>query len=335
MTQERLFGNITIVPTGHFIFEERPTKWLIAGILNLAGTGILSGQAKLGKTWVLLEAAISIASGLPFLDRYDVVQGPVLLRSPEGPTRELEERIGQVCRRRGLVQRALPLYIVTGKTLALDSPADQETLLKVVRSVRPVFIGMDPFVRCFDGVESNADDVKRATGFVNELAQETGAAVMLTHHNAKDGSALRGSGVLLSFGDCYWLLNEENGRKRLEFILKHGASPAPLPLALTEENGDNRMLIDDSAPAAAPREPKLEDKIGELMGTNPAKRWTVRDLRQEIGGDFTKYKTALNTLRGLRLIKEAKGGGYLLNKAVWFGKAPKGDGQTKPAAANA
>ena len=58
---------------------DRP-RWLVESLWSDAGVGILGGSPKSYKTFLALDIAVSVASGTPCLDSFDVPQsGPVLL----------------------------------------------------------------------------------------------------------------------------------------------------------------------------------------------------------------------------------------------------------------
>lgn len=64
-----------------------PQRWAVEGLIP-EGVTVLAGKAKSGKSWLLLDLAISVAEGLPVLDRFGVQQGDVLyLALEDSPTR--------------------------------------------------------------------------------------------------------------------------------------------------------------------------------------------------------------------------------------------------------
>lgn len=306
----RHFGKIKITQSGYFTFEERPTRWLVDDLWTASSTGVFSGPSKKGKTWTILDLCVSVAAGVPFLSKYPVQQGAVLLASPEGPTEELEKRIDMICARKNVPRQSLPLHIITcDSPLLIDSPADQELILKAVRDKQAALLVLDPFVRFFGGCESYADDVKRAANFLNELAAVTGASIMMTHHDSKSGESLRGSSVLLSFGDNYWFLKVDAAdNRRLEFILKHGESPAPVPVRM-DSIGGNACMIVTSAPAKVEKKDFAAELLGWFREKYPNSA-SIRAARTALGGDFQKYTSAMRILIMAGEINKLKKGAY-------------------------
>jgi len=53
-------------------------KWPIEGIIPSNGFGMTAGGSGVGKTWLLLDLAISVAKGALWLGTFATTQGPVL-----------------------------------------------------------------------------------------------------------------------------------------------------------------------------------------------------------------------------------------------------------------
>lgn len=77
--------------------EAEPPVWLIKGILTQGSCGFLAGEPKSYKSWCGLDLALSIATGAPFLNAFDVVApGPVLYIQEEDPLPTLKDRLGKI-----------------------------------------------------------------------------------------------------------------------------------------------------------------------------------------------------------------------------------------------
>ncbi len=76
-------------------WELPPTRWAIPEILP-EGLTLLAGKPKLGKSWLALSAALSIASGGVALGTQPVTQGDVLYLALEDNARRLQARTRQL-----------------------------------------------------------------------------------------------------------------------------------------------------------------------------------------------------------------------------------------------
>jgi RecA-family ATPase len=190
-----------------------------AGVLPLGKAGQLIGEGGGSKTMAMIQLAISIATGTPWLDTFSVPEaGPVLLVLGEEDAEEVQRRIYSATRR---LRAALPAgAIVTvplaGHPCALiersrDGNGAETEFLRWLRSFIASspwkLIVLDPLSR-FAGPDAEKDNAQ-ATRFVQaveSLATASGATVLTTHHTNQpsrapgarlDGTSGRGSTALV------------------------------------------------------------------------------------------------------------------------------------------
>lgn len=218
-----------------------PRRWLLRrrplgheppeGVLPLEVVGMLAAQGAGGKTWALVQLALSVATGRPWLDTFEVAKpGNVLLALGEEPEAEVRWRLFHAAEEMGLTEaekataaaRLFPLAL-SGRQVALTMAADAaekagmadlpET--PVARSLRAQLegrewklIAVDPLAR-FAGPDVELDNAQ-ATRFVQVLETFTRTAgnptVLFAHHTGKaarkdsglgaDATAARGSSGL-------------------------------------------------------------------------------------------------------------------------------------------
>ena len=290
------FGSFQLHRAGHKVYDASESLWLIDDIWLAEGTGMIGGMPKTGKTWLAIDMAVSVASGTPFLGRFPAQQGAVVLYSPEGPDRELVERIRQVAAWRGLDHRDLPIFTVDAKELFLNSPLDQENIIAMVEKVQPALSIFDPLVECFSGDENRTDDVNLMTRFLVRLAKQYGHSTVVTHHMVKSGDSMRGAGALLGFGDSYLFLEKtKTGEIIMKVLQRHRKSISPSVLELTTVGENTCYLIDAAASLEdAPKE-KLEDQILAFLKTQ-TEPLTQTAIREQMGGSYQKYPAALRIL---------------------------------------
>src|SRR3989337_722470 len=64
-------------------------RWLVDRLWARAGVGIIGGSPKLGKSWLGLDLAVSVASATPCLDTFAVQEpGPPVEGGGSGPRRQ-------------------------------------------------------------------------------------------------------------------------------------------------------------------------------------------------------------------------------------------------------
>ncbi|SMR98657.1 AAA family ATPase [Caldicellulosiruptor bescii] len=76
--------------------ELPPVEFLLEGLLPNEGLTILAGREKIGKSWLCLELALSLAAGTGFLGRQTKRPYKVLYLALEDSKRRLQQRIKQL-----------------------------------------------------------------------------------------------------------------------------------------------------------------------------------------------------------------------------------------------
>lgn len=262
-------------------------RWLIETLWAERAVGVLGGEPKLGKSWVALDAAVSVASGTPCLRRFPVpCAGPVLLYAAEDALHVVRQRLDSIAAAADVALAGLPLHVITAPSVRLDVAQDRERLRETVAAIAPRLLVLDPFVCMHQIDENQVGEVAPLLAYLRELEREFGVAVMLVHHARKGGSgaragqALRGSSHLHAWGDSNLYLGKSG--EDLWLTVEHRAAPCPprLPVALRERCGGLSMTALDEREAredAAETLPVPRDRVLALLSTEPT---AVRELRE-------------------------------------------------------
>ena len=221
--------------------DDRPEeqRWLIEELWADSAVGIVGGEPKCFKSFLALDVAVSVASGVPCLRRFAVRRpGPVLLYAAEDPLDVVRRRLVGIAETAGACFHSLDVHVITARSVRLDAPLDRDLLRETVAAVGPRLLILDPFVRLHRVDENAAADVAPLLAYLRELQREHQVAVMLVHHSRKGagriraGQALRGSSELHAWGDSNLYLRRH--REELVLSIEHraAASPGDLRLAL-------------------------------------------------------------------------------------------------------
>ena len=264
---------------------ERP-PWLIEGLWAEQAVGILGGEPKCCKSFLALDMAVSVASGVCCLRRFPVPnKGPVLLFPAEDSHRVVRQRLQGICAAAHTGFEALPLYVITAPRLLLDLPQDRERLRNTVAALRPALLVLDPFIRLHRADENASKEVAPLLGFLRELQREFALAVLLVHHVRKragkdrPGQALRGSSDLHGWGDSNLYLRR-NGTQ-LTLSVEHRAAPSreDIALDLATDGKALALTILGSPPACKPQPPAPRQRVLEAMVQTP-RPLTTQQLRK-------------------------------------------------------
>ena len=169
------------------------TGWMCRPIWPADAYGVLGAEQKAGKTWGVVDLAVSVASGTAWLDQYPVERaGPVLLFLGEGGKRKMLRRFRADCKHKGIRFEGLPIHLCFRVT-HLSSVIHLGEIEDKVRAVGHVsMIGVDPLYLAARGAKSaSLVDMGEHLETVQLLAQDAGAALVVVHHWNQTG---KGSG---------------------------------------------------------------------------------------------------------------------------------------------
>jgi len=224
-------------------------RWLIEHLWAEQGVGIVGGEPKCCKSFLVLDMAVAVASGAACLRRFPVHRsGPVLLFAAEDALHVVRERLEGICAVAGASFASLDLHVITAPVVRLDLDTDRRRLRDTVATLQPRLLVLDPFVRLHRVDENTAAEVAPLLAYLRELQRHHKVAVALVHHarkigHARAGQALRGSSELHAWGDSNLYLRRK--QKELWLSTEHRAAPSIAPLRL-------ELFADDESVALRP-----------------------------------------------------------------------------------
>jgi hypothetical protein len=220
-----------------------PLEYIVPGMIPAGGFVMLVGSSGAGKTFLVVDISLCLATGTPWHGR-SVARGPVVYVAGEG-LRGLAGRVTAWKEAHGLGGRA-GLYTLPQAT-ALTQPEEVDRLLFAIQALptRPVAVVIDTLSRNMgEGDENSARDVARLTAGVDRIRHATGAAVILVHHTGLKGERERGSSALRANADTTMFLHgSRSGLIRLDCRKQKDGEPfASMALQLTRR-GDSCVLL--------------------------------------------------------------------------------------------
>lgn len=230
--------------------------WLVRGLWPSGGVGIIAAEPKSGKTWLALELAVCVASGVNCLGEYPVdTPSTVLFFNGEDGEHIQRDRLANLMLAKGLNHEDVAkLKIISADSLRLDVPEDLNSLRELVETNRPKLVILDPFVRLHRINENNSAEVAELLSNLRNIQKDFDTSIILVHHlkkaggkTVRGGSKLRGSSELFAWGDGYLFLNKDrSGELTMDVELRTAPGRINIPLELISVN--NGVHLQDVSP---------------------------------------------------------------------------------------
>jgi len=262
---------------------------VIEGVVHLGGKMVLGGASKSYKTWLLIDLAVSVATGAIWFNGYPTRKGRVLYVNFELPAPFFASRLQVICDERQLnvEPQMLSVWNLRGHV------ANWAKLEPQIAADIYSLIIIDPSYKLlFHRVENQAGDIASLMNEFESLAVRTGAAVAFGAHYSKGNQAQKesidrigGSGVfardpdsILSFTrheqpDCFTVeMTLRNHPPQKPFVVKWG-----FPLFNVES------LLDPNKLKRAGGRPQLatQTQILDLLDEKPLKAVEWQKLASE------------------------------------------------------
>lgn len=327
----------------------QPSPSLVRGLLRWGDLCVIHGSPACGKTFLVLSLAVSVCAGRPWHGS-TTSPGRVIYIAAEG-IHGLRLRLLAACHEEPDLLHGITrnLTVVNG-SVSLQLRDEVGTLLNAIAALpeKPALVVFDTLSRCFAGADENsAQDMSTLVANTDMIRDRTGAAVLLVHHDTKNGSSKgseRGSGVLRGAADVMIGISKkkESGVDVITAVaskVKDGPLPTDLRFRLDtvriEASADDPETSTTSCrltpvrlsadPWTRPREsvsPSPADGLDERSRTilntlardfDPSTAPTSAALHDACGGARTTFYERLRRLVDEGLVTQGKAGTTLRN----------------------
>lgn len=244
--------------------------YIVPQIIPAGGFVTVVGASGSGKTFLVLDIAMSIATGKPW-HGVPVTRGPVVYVAGEG-VRGLAARIAAWKEEHGVTGRA-GVYTLRHAT-ALTQSHEVDRLVGAMKEHAPAMVVIDTLTQNLgDGDENSARDIARLTAGVERIRGATDAAVVLVHHTGLRAQRERGSSALRAAVDTTILVRgNRDGLMKLVCLKQREDEPfQPIHLQLTQRGVS--CVLRPAAPTAssgAPLPPSELRALKALAASMPA-----------------------------------------------------------------
>jgi AAA domain-containing protein/DNA primase RepB-like protein len=235
----------------------KPPKWLVKDLWAEGSCGFIAGQPKSYKSWMALDLALSISTGLPFLDHFPVREpGPVLYIQEEDSAPMVKARFDKIWPAKKsdkiVLENGVPVHVppvelpddpdiaaYINKGFIVSDGAWQswldEVLSEGLDGMPFRMVIMDPLMVIAGEVDENrsVDMTQKIFRPLRQLAQKHEVGICIVHHLKKgeNGKFVRGGQLMLGSvanhawsEDSMYLRIERGGTINVERESKHAAS---------------------------------------------------------------------------------------------------------------
>ena len=288
-------------------------------------------NTKVGKSWLVHDLAIAIATGEPWLGIFPTVQGCVLIIDNELHPETLASRLKRVAEARGVdidpEDNSIAVWPLRGRLLNLHQIAN--TVVKNHEKGEFQFIIVDAFYRVLpEEADENSNGAMAALyNAVDGLAEATGAATALVHHASKGNQSEKsvtdvgsGAGAISRAADTHLILrrHQEENAFVLDFRVRSWEQPTPrclrwnFPRWELAEGLDPADLWKAGKQAkkdATPFEAWTPERFADLCPPVPTPTKTIKDIAKRAGVKWEERDALLDRATQQGLLERSGGKG--------------------------
>ena len=279
--------------------------YLVDRLVPDAGFTIFSGAPGSYKPFALLELARCVASGQPFLGYFETHQTNVLLIDEENGERLLQQRMRLMD-----IAEHLPIFYTptTGFMLTDDSV---EAAIATCQEYNIGLVIIDSLVRVHGMSENDAKEMATVSRQLRKFT-ENDIAVIVTHHNRKQGNfhggageAMRGSSEILAAADGHIGVSRKNkSYVRLDQTKqRYAIELEPFEVKIDGDDSHFQFEFVGFLKPQTDRDELLRDTVTVLLTESPQLR--QKDILDRLSG--LGVKTNEHKLRSLLARWESEG----------------------------
>lgn len=297
---------IALVTIADLLDRPKPV-WLVDGFMQRDTLNLIAGAPGIGKSFVAIDLALSVATGLPFLGDVDTVRGRVLYCAGEG-VGGIPERLRSWMAWHGT---GIPEWFVlseAGVNLSNEGSVQRLEQLVIDREIDLVIFDT------FRKLSAVADEDKPGeVGIALRNAERVrkaraGCSSLVVHHtNKSDG--INGSRAFESEPENVYLLRGSDTSFDIHAVKTKDASGLGFTGLRLKSVGDSAVVIRvGSGPTTDP-----------LLRLNPGVTYTTAELHKvlgDVGSSATRERAIGNLVATGRLVKTARGAYELPSGAV-------------------
>ena len=216
-------------------------SWLVDEWLPDASITFLVSPPESYKTWMLLDLAVSVSAGVPFLGKYRVNSpGPTLIIQQEDSHSGLTDRLALIAEQKlGALPKLegetwsipsmpdIPIYVHPDRQLRFGNKQVIAEMEKQIEQIRPKVVMIDPLYSTTDSTDNYMADLANRMMVLKTWRDKYGCSFIIAHHSKKnldpDSTAREdswGSQFLNAFLEAGWQVRRNPRLPQNEVIVR-------------------------------------------------------------------------------------------------------------------
>ena len=310
-------------------FGDEQVKWLIEDWFPDETIAFMVAPPGHYKTWLLLDLAVAVSGGKPFLGDYKVEKtGPVIIIQQEDHHGQLVERLATIIHSRypmgdgspnindefnaGLPPD-LPIYFHPDRMLRFDKPEVVTAFAKQIAALKPALVIIDPLYSV-GGTDDYLAKTAENMFVLKQMRDRFGCSFLVSHHAKKGATGGRegmwGSQFLNAFLETGWQIRSDEGEMSIKlqrhFKVKGAMAPLKLEFDINTHGVGARYGVDISKVEAGTND-KTENLILGVLKKRPLK---AAEIAKELKVHRSTISRALKKMEQKNKIRQILDGSW-------------------------
>ena len=308
-------------------------SWLVQDWLPDKSITFLVSPPESYKTWILLDLAVSISTGLPFLGQAKVNKtGAAMIIQQEDSHGGVTERLALIAEQKMGVTASiekdtwqipcipdLPIYIHPSRMLRFDNEKVLKELEEQIKLIKPRVVLIDPLYSTTSGVDNYMADLANQMMVLKTWRDKYGCSFVISHHSKKnldpDSTAREdswGSQFLNAFLEAGWQVRRNQKLAPNEVVVRRHSkvmgNQAPISLTFDistvypmKYQVTARQYETSGTPAPAPAQAYILEAFGE-------REFTQKDVINATGKSPSTVSRQIKQLEATGAIEKMPNG---------------------------
>jgi len=230
-------------PVPFSVMMDGPTEieWLVDAIMPRTTCGIVAGEPGIGKTWIVMDMVLALATGVPWVQTFETKKCKVLVVDEENAHVLVRRRFMTLMAQYQKYATLDDIHFLVGESIditPLEHPrvgmqpsSDFTRLYNTIGEGNYDVVVLDSLTRVHHADENDSSRMSAVFSYVKRLMDDFGVSILFTHHFNKskghNNNRLRGSSDILAFPDYVLRVETDrshNGLNDTGVAIEHGKS---------------------------------------------------------------------------------------------------------------